>query len=391
MPERTTELLIVGAGPYGLSLAAYAGHLGIDHLIVGKPMEFWQVHMPDGMYLRSASDWHLDPLGIHTLNAYIRGQGQSPEDLHPLSRALYLDYCDWFRQQYQIDPILDTVTRLDRAPDGGFRAVLGQGETLAASKVVLAIGFGAFSHVPDDLAAILPPGRFEHTCDCVEFTRFAEKRVAIIGGRQSAHEWAALLHEAGAAEVHLVHRQASPAFAEADWSWVGPMVDRMLDDPGWYRRLSPDDQERIGTRLYAEGRLKIESWLESRVMREGIWRWPHTCVVACTERASGDLQIDLDNGQSLAVDHIILATGYRMDIARLPFLAAGNILPDLATRNGFPVLNEHFETSVPGLAITSMPATQDFGPFFGFTIAVRASARVIGDHLLGGGVNPATA
>ena len=71
----------------------------------------------------------------------------------------------------------------------------------------------------------------------------------------------------------------------------------------------------------------------------------------------------------------------------MPFLAQGNILPVLETRNGFPVLGEHFETNVPGLAITSMPATQDFGPFFGFTIAVRMSARVIGDHFLDDGTS----
>jgi hypothetical protein len=68
-------------------------------------------------------------------------------------------------------------------------------------------------------------------------------------------------------------------------------------------------------------------------------------------------------------------------ISKVPFLAGGNILSKLAIQNNFPVLNEYFQTNMPGLFITSMPASQDFGPFFGFTIAVRTSAKLIGEAL----------
>jgi len=91
----------------------------------------------------------------------------------------------------------------------------------------------------------------------------------------------------------------------------------------------------------------------------------------------------LTNGETLNIDHVVLATGYKVDIKRLPLLAAGNILDVLETRNGFPLLDDHLETSVPGLFITSMPAMQDFGPFFGFTISVRTSAKLICERLLG--------
>ena len=63
---RTTELLIIGAGPYGLSAAAYAKHLGIDFHILGKPMGFWERRMPAGMLLRSPTGWHLDPTVVNT-------------------------------------------------------------------------------------------------------------------------------------------------------------------------------------------------------------------------------------------------------------------------------------------------------------------------------------
>jgi hypothetical protein len=65
----------------------------------------------------------------------------------------------------------------------------------------------------------------------------------------------------------------------------------------------------------------------------------------------------------------------------VPFLNKGNILSKLAIQNNFPVLDEHLHTNLPGLFITSMSASQDFGPFFGFTIAVRTSAKLIGEAL----------
>jgi len=101
-----------------------------------------------------------------------------------------------------------------------------------------------------------------------------------------------------------------------------------------------------------------------------------TEVIECVE-SNDQLNVTLSNGQTITCDQIVLATGYKVDITRLPILAAGNILDQLTTRNGFPVLDDHFQTSIKGLFITSMPATQDFGPFFAFTISVRVSAKLI--------------
>ncbi len=244
------------------------------------------------------------------------------------------------------------------------------------------MGFKHFKNEPPDLVKRLPAGRISHTCDLVDFESLKGKRCLIIGGRQSAFEWTALLNDAGAEAVHLSHRHASPAFAEADWSWVNPLVDAMVDNPGWFRNLSAAEKDEVSHRLWAEGRLKVEPWLESRVMKETVKLWPNTQVVSCDERPGGDLLVKLDTGESLTVDHIILATGYKVKIDQVPFLAQGNILPQLTTRNGFPVLDEHFQTNLPGLFMTSMAATQDFGPFFAFTISVRTSAKLIGQALV---------
>lgn len=378
--EATTDLLIIGAGPFGLAVAAYARHLGIDHTVVGKPMEFWNANMPTGMYLRSASDWSLDPVGVHTIVKFLETQGLTPADVEPLSLQFYLRYAQWFQEQKRIETLPVFVQRLDYLDDEGhrFRAMLDDDRVVSASHAVIAVGFKYFKYLPPELVACLPAGRYAHTCNLVDFRGLKGKRCLIVGGRQSAFEWAALLTEAGAAAVHVSYRHDSPAFKAADWSWVNPLVEAMIEDPGWFRRLTQKEQDAVSHRLWVEGRSKVEPWLEPRVMQATTTLWPRTQVVAVHEGPDG-LAVRLDNGRTLTVDSVILATGYKVNIGQVPFLARGNILNRLETRNGFPVLDEHFESNIPGLFMTSMAAVQDFGPFFAFTVSVRTSARLIGE------------
>ncbi|HEY6122637.1 MAG TPA: NAD(P)-binding domain-containing protein [Pyrinomonadaceae bacterium] len=377
-----TNVLIIGAGPFGLAVAALASHLDIEHVIVGKSMEFWQQNMPKGMYLRSACDWHLDPMNVHTIEAFLILNGKTARDVEPLSLDFYLSYAEWFRQQKHIEPLPTYIQQLDHS-DSWFLATTLDGDTIQAHQIVLAPGFKHFAHLPDELKARLPAGSFCHTSQFVDFTDAGNKRYLIIGGRQSAFEWAALLIEAGASAVHISHRHESPAFKTSDWSWVNPLVNGMVDNPNWFRNLSQMEKDKISQRQWAEGRLKLEPWLEPRLRNDRVRIWPRTEIVDC-QKENGVLLVSLSNGETLELDQVILATGYQVNIGKVPLLARGNILNQLKTLDGFPLLDDHFETSVPGLFITSMPATQDFGPFLGFTIAVRASAKLICERLTEG-------
>ncbi len=370
-----TSFLIIGAGPFGLSMAAEAKERGIPHIVLGEPMSFWRRHMPAGMVLRSACDWHLDPAGRATIEEFLASRGRKPSDVEPLPLDLYLEYADWFQETKGIRPRPGRVVRL-RWRDGRFEAALDDGTTVTAERVLIAIGYAHFAHIPKELAELVPPERSSHTCDLVAPERFAGLRVLVVGGRQSAFEGAALLAEAGATRVHVCHRHEAPAFAESDWSWVEPTLERIVREPAWYRRLPEAEREAVNARFFAEGRLKLEPWLGPRLDRPEIDLLPKTTIVG-SELRGGDLVVRLDSGEELAVDHVLYATGYRVDLGRVPFLEAGDLLPRIARRDGFPLLDLSLQSTQPGLFFTSLPATRDFGSFFGFTVAVRASARVV--------------
>jgi thioredoxin reductase len=380
-----TPLLVIGAGPFGLAISAYAKHLGLEHIMVGVPMGFWRERMPAEMVLRSDCDWHLDPLEEFTIHAFLETRGQTPADVEPLSLAFYLEYATWFQEQRGLESHPGLVRSLDRSRiSSRFSALLDTGETLTADAVVIAPGFGGSEHIPSELAAILPEDRYAHTSTAVDRAAYAGSRVAIVGGRQSAFEWAALIAEAGAESVDLVYRHDTPRFEESDWSWVPPILDSTVENPGWYRGLSAEEQRAIGDRLWEEGRLKLEPWLAERIDVEGVTLHPGRVIVACDEEGDGPMRLRLDDESVLEADHVILATGYEPDITRLSYLTAG-LLGEIETAEGSPVLDTSFQTSVPGLYMTSKPAARDFGPFMAFTVAARASAVVFGNALAGRG------
>ncbi len=236
------------------------------------------------------------------------------------------------------------------------------------------------------MVKLLPEDRCSHSCDLVDFAQTAGKRCLIIGGRQSAFEWTALMNEAGAAEIHLCYRHHSPAFAAADWSWINPLMDATEENPGWFRSLTQQQKDEINRRLWAEGRLKVEPWLKARISNGRVKLWPQTRVEKCCELSNGGLSVSMDNGQKITVDRIILATGYEVEFTQVPFLQGSKILGGLNIQDGFPELDNHFQSSLRRMFITSMPAVQQFGPFFGFTIAVRASARLIGRAIFADGI-----
>ena len=367
-------LLVIGAGPYGLSTAAHAKRHGIEPLVLGDPMGFWRQNMPEGMLLRSGTDWHLDADGIDTFEAYLRERGIDPAGVPPVPLGTFLDYADWFRDRTGIQPDPTLVADVDHT-DGQFMVRLEDGRRLAADAVVAAPGIARFPVIPDWVPGSLPESRWSHTSSLVRFERLEGASVLIVGGRQSAFEWAALLAEAGAAPIHVVHRHDAPSFETSDWTFVDELMDNTIGVPGWFRGLPATERDAIAQRFWAEGRLKLEPWLTARLPEGVVHRRPRTEVTGCRELPSGELEAELSNGERLTIDHVVLATGYKPNLASVPYLRP--LLDRIATTDGFPALDEHFQTSVPGLFMPGFVATRDFGPFFGFVRGCPAAATLI--------------
>jgi thioredoxin reductase len=366
-------LLVIGAGPYGLATAACARNAGIEQLVVGEPMAFWRDNMPAGMFLRSGPDWHLDAAGINTFEAYLDERGIGPSEVDPIPVALFLDYADWFEEKERIDVVPDLVRKLSK-PNGPFEATLESGRRVSADVVVAAPGISHFTVIPEWVERDLPPERWAHTCNLVHFEQLRGKRVMIIGGRQSAFEWAALLADGDAEEVHVVYRHDTPEFTASDWHFVDLLMDHTATVPGWFRQLPPEEREAVAKRFWAEGRLKLEPWLTPRLDKPSVHRWPHGSVVSCGEAPGGEIQAELSNGTRLLVDFVVLATGYKPDMRAVPYLSG--VIDGMDLVDGFPLLDDNFQSSVPGLFVTGFPATRDFGPFFGFVRGCPVAATL---------------
>lgn len=375
---RNTQILIIGAGPFGLSLAACARKQGMECLVVGQPFRFWMKNMPDGMFLRSGIDWHLDPNDEFTLERFV-DEARITEH-SPLPIGVYLQYLEWFvaRTQPEIHP---THVKSLRRETPGFVAQLDDGNSVRAQQVVVATGFEHFACFPDELVRMLPPGRFSHTCHSVDPAQFAGLRVLVVGGRQSAFEMAALMQESGARQIDLTYRHDTPRFTAADWSWVKNLIGLVEQNPAWFSHLDAAEKEAYRYRFWAEGRLKIEPWLEDRTSKPNVQLHPNTALASCEILPDDSLQLTLNNRQTLVADHVLLATGYKAQLSNLAFLDA-QLLRQIDTRNGYPALDPNFQSSVPGLYFSSFLATQDFGPFMAFTVSATMAARVIGRALV---------
>jgi FAD-dependent urate hydroxylase len=372
-----TELLVIGAGPYAYSAAAYARDNGIATRIVGRPMAFWRDQMPKEMYLRSAPDWHLDALGQDTFEAFFEERGLDPADHDPIPIGLFLDHTDWFADRKGLEVEERMVANLTR-PDGRFVAEMADGGTITADNVVTAPGIAHYAVLPE-WADDLPPECGSHTSELVRFDDLASARVVIVGGRQSAYEWAALLCDHGAERVDVVHRHDTPDFARVSWAFVDDYVEQTLATRGWWRKLPKARQTEIASKFWQVGRLTLEHWLVPRLEPEVVHQHPRCEVVSVAARSGDAVRLTLSDDTVLDADHVVFASGYRADLPRVPYLS--EVLDQVSVTDGFPDLTEGFETSLPGLYVVGFSATRDFGPFYGFTKGCPSAARIVVEEM----------
>ncbi|WP_157251487.1 NAD(P)-binding domain-containing protein [Nonomuraea typhae] len=389
MQEETLDVAVVGAGPYGLSVAAYAISAGLGTRVFGTPMNAWDRHMPQGMLLKSepfAS--HLaDPREDLTLAAYCAERDFPYAYAQPTPVERFVDYGRWFCEQAVGDRITPAdVASIDKNDDGLFQLILATGERILARTVVLAVGFLPFARVPATLAS-LPSSVLAHSCQVHDPRRYAGKAVAVIGAGQSAIETAVLLREAGA-EPHLIARapqllwNTTPvpersvlARCLAPQSGLGTGWRSWLwsERPALFRHLPAPLRRRIvRTTLGPAG-----SWW----LRERFTGIP-TSLGARLRRATAvdgaDLTLQDESGDpfSLHADHVIAATGYVVDVRRFAVLAP-EVRTALRHLRYAPVLSKTFESSVAGLFIVGLAAAPTFGPVMRFVHGSRFAAATL--------------
>jgi thioredoxin reductase len=384
------EIVIVGAGPYGLSLAAHFRSQGIRFRIFGRPMDSWLNHMPKGMYLKSdgfASNLS-DPDGSYTLKHFCDERGIKYDDLGiPVKLETFGAYGLAFRERMVPELEDKLVVGLDRIQDG-FALRLDSGETLTTRRVVLAVGITHFENVPAGLAH-LPPEYLSHSFRHRDLEALRGRRVAVIGGGASASDLAGLLFDEGA-QVQLIARQSALKFHDA------PSVDKPRSL--WQRMRHPRSGLGPGlrSRIYADAPVwfhHLPEGIRLKIVRKhlgpnGGWfskervigRVPLLlgCTLENADVQNGGVRLQLraadGTKREVTVDHVIAATGYKVDIERLTFISK-EIRSKLKTVESAPVLSSNFESSIPGIYFVGIAAANSFGPLMRFAFGVDFAAH----------------
>jgi hypothetical protein len=382
----TFDAVVIGAGPYGLAVASSLRRAGANVRVFGETMSFWTRHMPHDMCLRSIwSASHIgDPKSSLNLAAFEREKGVALA--RPIPLADFVAYGRWFQARALPDLDGRTVTRVE-THDGALRVVASDDEVIDARNVVVAAGIAPFAARPDVFRG-LPPELASHSADHADLAPFAGRRVVVIGGGQSAIESAVLLREHGA-EVEVIMRAPRLQWVGRapregiigpllfDRTDVGPaLISHLVAHPMLVRTLPRALQRDATRRALAPG---ASLWLRPRL---GDLVLSTRRSVVDVARRDGGVRLRLDDGSTRTVDHVLMATGYRVDLRLYRFLA-----PELLARvrrvDGVPVLDPSFESSVPGLHFVGAPAVHSFGPLVRFVAGTEFAARRVTMRLTG--------
>lgn len=391
----STDVAIIGAGPYGLSTAAQLRAADIECRVVGHPMQTWLTQMPKGMCLKSegfASNLY-DAEGRFTLGRYCADNGIEYADIGlPVRLDTFCAYGLAFQKRYVPQLEAAILTRLEREPEG-FRLFLDNGDVFTARRVVMAVGITRFQHMPEEVAQ-LPADLVSHASAHNDPAAFKGRKVIVLGAGASATELAVLLHEAGA-KVQLVARRREIEI-HTKMRLPRPLLDRIRAPmtgigPAW-RSVFYTNAQLMFYHLPAAKRLHtVNTYLGpagSHYIRGRFYgKFPQIAGLKSWRAAVNGKRVELDlacvdgTQRRVSADHLICATGYRPDLRRLSFLT-DPLRAQIRQLEHTPILSTKFESSVPGLYFIGVTAANCFGPVLRFAFGAGWAAPRLANHLV---------
>jgi len=383
------EAAIVGAGPYGLSIAAHLRRQGLPFRIFGPPMDSWLTHMPKGMMLKSdgfASNIS-DPDGRMTLKEFCEERRIPYADTaKPIRLDTFTAYGLAFRER--IVPELENkmVTKVERIGNA-YQLTLSDGEQVKARRVILAVGITYFAYIPESIAH-LSEEFVTHTYQHPQVDEFRGRHVVVIGGGASAIEMAGLMRSVGV-DAHLMVRDQELKFHNEPSSKPRSLWKRIRHPksglgPGLRSRFFANHPDLF--RLLPE-KLRVEA-VRRHLGPSGHWVSKNAvlgkvplmlgCSPEGAEVRNGKVILQVRSADGLRsevqTDHVVAGTGYKVNLDRLKFLS-----PELRTKikvsAGSPILSSKFESSVQGLYFVGLAAANTFGPLMRFAYGADFAAR----------------
>jgi FAD-dependent urate hydroxylase len=357
------DVIIIGSGPFGISLGAHAVANNLQYKLFGYPMDFWKNQMPQDMFIRTPHEFvsFSDPKDELTIQHY--SEETSIELVTPLPRPIFVDYANWFAKKAGIEFTTQLITKVEHK-DGHYVVTSDNGKIFTSKNVIVATGVEHYKFLPDFLKEF-PTNLVTHTSGYTSFSPFKGKKVVVLGSGQSAWEAAGLLHRDGA-DVELVYRQSGPNYAGSRENEIA------LRDIGDVFFNLPLEEKKQG---WGQSAGSVAHFLKPYV--EGIVPQNSGVAIDNIEQIKEDeIRITLSDGSEKIVNHIIAATGFHINIDKVPFFNT-DLLSQVEREEEyvqFPKLNESFESSLSGLYFAGPLSSHSHGPTFRFILGLRKTS-----------------
>jgi thioredoxin reductase len=357
------DVIIIGSGPFGISLGAHAVANNLQYKLFGYPMDFWKNQMPQDMFIRTPHEFvsFSDPKDELTIQHY--SEETSTELVTPLPRPIFVDYANWFAKKAGIEFTTQLITKVEHK-DGHYVVTSDNGKIFTSKNVIVATGVEHYKFLPDFLKEF-PTNLVTHTSGYTSFSQFKGKKVVVLGSGQSAWEAAGLLHRDGA-DVEIVYRQSGPNYAGSRENEIA------LRDVGDVFFNLPLEEKKQG---WGQSAGSVAHFLKPYV--EGIVPQNSGVAIDNIEQINEDeIRITLSDGSEKIVNHIIAATGFHINIDKVPFFNT-DLLSQVEREEEyvqFPKLNESFESSLSGLYFAGPLSSHSHGPTFRFILGLRKTS-----------------